>query len=174
MKKLLSLIMLLSAAVVFITCERNDLYNNLKDDTLSLLGINLGAGGGLPDPPTEIYLYSTSTHPVQQQNTGGQMGDRAGADQKCVDAAPAGTFTEIHALLSVSASDQMRYLSPAAWWSGSDIYGYYYGSFTNCAGWTSDTGTGTEGISNYVDSQWIHYPSGQSCGASCYLLCVAW
>lgn len=114
MKKIIAILLLLGASIIFITCDRNDLYDNAKNDTLSLLAslYNLNNGGGtttIPPttPPTVIYLYSAGTRP------NGNLGGRAGANATCITAGPPVGTTTVQAFLSVSASDQIRDLVPS-------------------------------------------------------------
>lgn len=111
MKKIIIILLLLGASIIFITCDRNDLYDNAKNDTLSLLAsvYNLNSGGGTTTPPatpTVIYLYSAG-----QRN--GNLGGRIGADATCIAAGPPAGTTTVHAFLSVSALDQIRDLVPS-------------------------------------------------------------
>ncbi|OHD66000.1 MAG: hypothetical protein A2176_09520 [Spirochaetes bacterium RBG_13_51_14] len=203
MKKILLIIMILGAAVISLTCERNDLFDSTNDDFLSLINLDF-------NNPTAIYIYSYPTTQV------GNQGGRAGADALCQTLAPPAGTTTVHAFLSVSASDQIRDLVPSAyqgltvydvtganvisstwtnlwddnidmtlstagvlgvgveWWNGSNTDGTL--NTNNCLNWTSSSSIdfGRMGNSNFTDTQWINWGSPPCNTNTNFLLCVAY
>ncbi|MBN2077526.1 MAG: DUF1554 domain-containing protein [Spirochaetes bacterium] len=104
MKKILSLTAVLFIALILMTCERNEIYNNSDDDLLPFIGLGMNNSG-----PTAIYLYDAG-----QLN--GNLGGRAGADAICQAAAPPPfPVTTVRAFISVSPVDTIAALVPLAY-----------------------------------------------------------
>lgn len=112
--------MIFGAILFFVTCERNDLYDNHKDYALSVVNLGLDSGGAAA--PTAIYIYRYTGGTVQ-----GSLGGRAGADALCQSIAPPASTTVVHAFLSVSTADQVRDLVPLAY----QVLPVYDGTGTN-------------------------------------------
>ncbi len=107
MKKISFAIILFISAVYVTACDRNDLYL-FKDDPAQALMFLINSKNNNPSPPpATIYMYNAGEH-------AGALGGRNGADALCAAGAPPGT-TIYHAFLSVTASDQVRYLLPYPW-----------------------------------------------------------
>ncbi len=123
MKKILSMLTIFFAAVVLVTCERNELYNNSNDDLFSLL-----VKGVETPEPTAIYIYDAGL-------SNGNLGGRAGADALCQAVAPPPfPVTTVRAFISVSAADEIADLVPPAY-HGLPVYDHS-GTNTVSATWT--------------------------------------
>jgi hypothetical protein len=103
MKKIILAFMISAALGTYVTCERNDLFDDKINEAFTLF--NSG-----PAAPDRIYLYSYGVTPD------GNLGGRSGADTLCNSIAPPSGAATVHAFLSVSATDQIRDLVPAAYW----------------------------------------------------------
>ncbi len=112
MKKIVTASVLIVFAALFLTCERNDLYNNEGDDTLALIMIDLA-----DNSPQAIYIYDAGM-------VTGNLGGRAGADALCQAAAPPPfPITTVRAFISVSTTDRISSLVPSAY-QGLPVYDY--------------------------------------------------
>lgn len=110
MKKIFFIVSLVAAVAFFSTCDRNEIYfysdNPVESALLFEFFNNIAKSGNSGTPPSRIYIYNAGQYD-------GALGGRAGADALCAAGAPIGTTTH-HAFLSVSATDQVRNLLPAA------------------------------------------------------------
>ena len=130
MKRIVSAIAFLIMALSFVTCERNELYDNSGDDLFALLGLEAGSGSG----PTAIYIYSAGQYD-------GNLGGRAGADALCqAVATPPFPVTTVRAFISVSSIDTIAAVVPSVY-HGLPVYDHS-GTNSISASW-SDLWDGT-------------------------------
>lgn len=114
MKPLLFILLLFSAAILFLHCDREDIYSILKDKTeIEII-------------PEKIYIFSSGA------SNNGNMGGRSGANAIC-QAAYTGTYsgdfqaTIVRALISVDAADHVKDLVPPLWGT-LPVYGVHSGT----------------------------------------------